>query len=73
MSQTPKHLWTYQELAAIIQCHPRTVARWVKRLNLKIFHPFQTTVRVPDDEAQKLLSQTVRYNQATFPFESHEH
>jgi DNA-binding MurR/RpiR family transcriptional regulator len=64
-------LWTYQELAGMIQCHPRTVARWCRRLNLKIFHPFQTTVRVPDSEANKLLSMIVRYDQATFPFESH--
>jgi hypothetical protein len=42
------------------------VARWVKRFNLRIFHPTKTTVRVPDSEAQKLLSITVRYNQAEF-------
>ena len=59
-------LWTYQELAAVIVCHPRTVARWVKMLNLRIFHPTKTTVRVPDSEAQKLLGKTIRYSQAEF-------
>jgi hypothetical protein len=75
MSNPPEKLWTYQALAELVQCHPRTIARWCQRLNLKIFHPFKgsTTIRVPDAEAQKLLSHTVRYSQATFPFEHHEH
>jgi hypothetical protein len=67
------HLWTYQELAQVCQCHPRTIGNWVKRLNLKIFHPTQGTVRIPDAEAQKLLQSTVLYNQAECPFQHHEH
>ena len=61
--------WTYQELAEVLVCHPRTVARWVKRMNLRIFHPTQVTVRVPDSEAQKLLRSSVFYKQAEFPFQ----
>jgi hypothetical protein len=73
MNKPPGKLWTYQDLAGVVQCHPRTIARWCQRLKLKIFQPFagSTTIRVPDAEAQKLLSHTMRYNQATFPFESH--
>ena len=65
-------LWTYQELAAVIVCHPRTVARWVKHFTLKIFHPTKTTVRVPDAEAQKLLGMTVRYSQAEFTLNAND-
>jgi predicted site-specific integrase-resolvase len=64
----PIKFWTYQELAQVIECHPRTVQRWIRRLNLRIFHPSQNTVRVPDAEAQKLLNATVRYSQAQFPY-----
>jgi hypothetical protein len=75
MNVAPEKLWTYQELAGLFHCDPRTVARWCKQLNLKIFHPFKgsTTVRVPNSEALKLFKKLVPYNQATFPFEAHEH
>lgn len=59
--------WTYQELAEKLVCHPKTVARWVKALNLKIFHPTLVTVRLPDSEARKLLSAVKSYSRADFP------
>jgi excisionase family DNA binding protein len=67
MNKLPGKLWTYQQLAELLVCHPRTVARWVKRLKLRIWHPTLNTVRVPDAEVQKLLAQTTTYEQAEFP------
>jgi hypothetical protein len=72
MNPPPGKLWTYQDLAQVIVCHPRTVARWVKAMNLRIFHPTKTTVRVPDSEAQKLLQGTVKYSQAEFCLNDHK-
>ena len=63
----PGRFWTYQSLAQVLECHPQTVARWVKRLNLRIFHPSQVTVRLPDSEAQKLFAVCVKYHNADFP------
>ena len=56
-------------MAGVIQCHPRTVARLARRLNILIFHPSQNFVRIPDDQAKKLFAMTTPHQQAEFPFQ----
>lgn len=48
-------LLTYQDVAEIARVHPRTVQRWVKRLNLRVFRPTKCTVRLPKRSVERLL------------------
>lgn len=54
-------LLTYQDVAALAKVHPRTVQRWIKRLNLKVVRPTCCTVRLPAATVDKLLGQEVDY------------
>ncbi len=38
------------------QVHPKTIYRWVRFLNLKVFRPTKITVRIPDDQVKRLLT-----------------
>ncbi len=51
-------LLSYQDIAQIAQVHPKTVQRWVKRLNLSVFRPTQITVRLSEAEAARLFQPT---------------
>ncbi len=49
-------LWTYQDLAALWQVHPKTISRWVRRLRIRVLRPTQNTVRIPDSEVQRITT-----------------
>lgn len=58
--------YTYQDLAAVWQVHPKTVSRWVLRLEKKrglvVFRPTRTTIRLSEDNVTFLMQQReIRY------------
>lgn len=48
--------WTYQDIAAQVQLHPRTVSRMICRLErarkLKLFRASKRTVRLTDSQLE---------------------
>lgn len=60
-------LLTYHDVARLGQVHPRTVQRWVKRLNLRVVRPSQCTVLLPRATVDRLLGREVDYGAVSAP------
>lgn len=57
-------LMTYQDVAQRAKVDPRTVQRWVKRLNLRVVRPTKCTVRLPGVTVQKLIGTTYGFRES---------
>lgn len=57
-------LFTYQDVAQLARVDPRTVQRWIKRLNLPVIRPTACTVRIPSATVRLLIGTPASYTKS---------